>query len=174
MHSFRLPQGRVRDSYGESGEEGGGPSIDLAGTRTVKEILRVVNAKRMGAEIGRRFSATLDPMSGAAAAAPAPTTSGGSAAPAATAPAASDTRKLTQRQNVSDGGVLADAHKATTTPVLGSGNPFEKTVDGGRGGKVEAAADLLARVRGQLERSEQRTKGLMVEHQGVGDIAPPR
>eukprot|EP00752_Nemacystus_decipiens_P014281 g12701.t1 len=177
-------QGRVRDSHGESGEEGGGPGIDLAGTRTVKEILRVVNAKRMGVEIGRRFSATLDPASAAAAAAAAaaPATPAGSAAPAATAPAASststrsDTGKAAQRHIASDGGGLADVPRAATMPLPDSRNPFEKTVDMGgvRGGKVEAAADLLARVRDQLERSEQRTKGLLVERQGIGDIAPPR
>lgn len=140
----------------------------------------MVNAKRMGVEIGRRFSATLDPAS--AAAAPATATPAGSAAPAATAPAASSsssTGKATQRQNASGGrGGLADAHSATMIPPLpGSRNPFEKTVEGGgggRGGKVEAAAELLARVRDQLERSEQRTKGLLIERQGVGDIAPPR
>lgn len=142
----------------------------------MKEILRVVNAKRMGAEIGRRFSATLDP---AFPAALAPATPAGSAAPAATAPAAtapaatSSTGKATQRQKASDGGGLDDARNATMPPP-DSRNPFEKTAGGGRkGGKVEAAADLLARVRDQLERSEQRTKGLPVERQRIGDFAPP-
>eukprot|EP00903_Cladosiphon_okamuranus_P006353 g6223.t1 len=152
-------QGRVRDSHGESGEEGAGPSIDLAGTRTVKEILRVVNAKRMGVEIGRRFSATLNPAS-AAAAPSAPAAPPGSAAPAATAPVASSsnnsrTGKATQRQNASGGGGgdLAFSLSATTMPLSGSRNPFEKVVegDGVKGGKVEAAADLLARVKDQLE-----------------------
>lgn len=135
----------------------------------------MVNAKRMGAEIGRRLSATLE---AAPSAATAPATPAGSAAPAATAPAAnSSTGKATQRQTGSDGGAggLDDAHRAMTMSLSDSRNPFEKTVGGGeRGGKVEAAADLLARVRDQLERSEQRTKGLLVESPGVGDIAPPR
>lgn len=132
----------------------------------------MVNAKRMGVEIGRRFSATLDPASPAATA---PATPAGSAAPAAKAPAAtSSTGTATQRQNASDGG-LVGAHNATMPLPDSRRNPFEKTVEGvGRGGKVEAAADLLARVRDQLERSEKRTKGLQIERPEVGDIAPPR
>lgn len=142
----------------------------------------MVNAKRMGVEIGRRFSATLDPAPAAAASPATPT--GGSAAPAAaTAPSATTSGsagKVPLRQNASDGGGLAAAaaaaHDATMKPLSNSRNPFAQTVEGagGTGGKVEAAADLLARVRDQLERSELRTKGLLVERQGVGDIAPPR
>lgn len=151
----------------------------------MKEILRVVNAKRMGVEIGRRFSASLDPAS-AATAPTAPTTPAGSAAPAAMAPVASSSSmssiisagKATKRQNAGEGGggALVGALSATTMPLSGSRNPFEKIVEGGggKGGKVETAVDLLARVRHQLERSEQRTKRLLVERQGVGDIAPPR
>lgn len=157
----------------------------------MKEILRVVNAKRMGVAVSRRFSATMDPASADAD----PTISPGSAAPAAAAPAATDTAAaapaavgstgaLRQRQTASggdnnrgvSGGASVGEHRAAMPP-LGSRNPFENTGalgGGGRGGKVEAAADLLARVRGQLERSEKRTKGLPVERQGVGDIAPPR
>ncbi len=132
----------------------------------------MVNAKRMGVEIGRRFSATMDPASTSATA---PANAAGSAAPAAAAPAAAgSTRKVTQRQNAVDGSGSASEQNAMT-PLLGSRNPFEKTVGGaGSAGKVEAAADLLARVRGQLESSEQRTKGLPVERQEAGDIAPPR
>lgn len=145
----------------------------------MKEILRVVNAKRMGVEVSRRFSATMDPGSSAdAAAAATPTASAGSAAPAAAAAAASapatagSTGTARKRQTANDGdnnrggpGGASVGEQSAAIPALGGG---------GRGGKVEAAADLLARVRGQLERSEQRTKGLPVERQRVGDIAPPR
>lgn len=192
-------QGRNRDLHGGFGGAGDGPSIDLAGTRTVKEILRVVNAKRMGATVSRRFSATMDPASPAAAAAAVadPTTSAGSAAPAAAAPAAAapaapasalatarGTGAVGKRQTANDGdndrggsgGALVDEHSAPM-PLLGSRNPFESTVvpgEGGKRGKIEAAADLLARVKGQLERSEQRTKRSPDERQGISDIAPPR
>ncbi|CAM9566356.1 unnamed protein product [Ectocarpus fasciculatus] len=175
-------QGRVRDLRAESGGEGGGPTIDLAGTRTVKEILRVVNAKRMGVEIGRRFSATVDPASTSASAAP-NTPAAGSAAPAAAPAASSTTRASAQPRGsvgggrgiggVSGGGVSHGEDNAAI-PLLGSRSPFDKTLEGRGTGKIEAAADLLARVRGQLERSEQRTKGSLVERGGAGDMAPPR
>lgn len=169
-------QGRVRDLRAESGGEGGGPTIDLAGTRTVKEILRVVNAKRMGVEIGRRFSGTVDPASPSAAAAPT-TPAAGSAAPAA-APAASSTKRAAKPRErriggASSGGVSHGEDNATI-PLLGSRNPFDETLKGKGTEKIEAAADLLARVRGQLERSEQRTKASLVERGGASDMAPPR
>ncbi|CAM9461081.1 unnamed protein product, partial [Ectocarpus sp. 13 AM-2016] len=174
-------QGRIRDLRGESGGEGGGPTIDLAGTRTVKEILRVVNAKRMGVEIGRRFSATVDPASPPSAAAPT-TPAAGSAAPVAALAASSTTRAANPREGVGgrrgmggvSGGGVSHGEDNPTIPLLGSRNPFDRTLEGKGTGKVEAAADLLARVRGQLERSEQRTKGSLVERGGPGDMAPPR
>ncbi|CAM9953363.1 unnamed protein product [Scytosiphon promiscuus] len=173
-------QGRVCDLQAVPGAAGVGPGIDLAGTRTVKEILRMVNAKRMGTEIGRRFSATAESTSPAATH---PTTTSGSAAPAAAAPAASSGIGTARHKGNASRGTaakdcsdtpLSSGHNASM-PLLGSRNPFEKTVEGGaRTEKVKAATDLLARVRGQLERSEQRTKGLLVEGRGVSDIAPTR
>lgn len=158
---------------------GGGPTIDLAGTRTVKEILRVVHAKRLGVEIGRRFSATLDPTAEATAA------NSGTAAPAAAAATArressgkAEERTPTAGEGVYGVAALGGGHMMTTKKIIGSRHPFEKTLEegggggGGEVGKIEAAAELLARVRGQLKRSEQRTEGVLIE--GGGGIAPPR
>lgn len=137
----------------------------------------MVNAKRMGAEIGRRFSATVEPASPAATH---PITITGSAAPAPAAPSATGTvRQREKTSGSADIRTVSDTPSIrgtnTSTPLVGSRNPFEKTLEGGaRPGKVEAATDLLARVRGQLERSEQRTKGLLGEGRGVSNIAPTR
>lgn len=161
----------------------GGPSIDLAGTRTVKEILRVVNAKRLSAEIGRRLSATVDSTSPAAAASAA--AAAAAAAAGSTAPAAAVTNVGTgatamvgqeSRGKVRGvGSIGGPAGYNATTPLLGSRHPFEKTAVGAGGaGKVEAAAELLARVRGQLARSEERTKGVPTGAGATLDLAPPR
>lgn len=72
-----------KGSGGGEGSGGGGHKVDLAGTRTVKEILRVVNARRMSFEIGRRLSA----VTGESGNPHAPTTDGKSSV--STAPAAS-------------------------------------------------------------------------------------
>ncbi|CAM9646094.1 unnamed protein product, partial [Choristocarpus tenellus] len=37
----------------------GGHRLDLGGTRTIKEILRAVHARKTSAEVARRFSATI-------------------------------------------------------------------------------------------------------------------
>lgn len=90
-------QGRPRDLHGAQsgggegegtdGGGGGGRTIDFAGTRTVKEILRVVNARRMSVEIGRRLSANaeVDDNNPHTPSAAAGDNGSGSAAPAASA-----------------------------------------------------------------------------------------
>lgn len=161
----------------------------------MKEILRVVNAKRLSVEIGRRFSETVDPSSAmAAAAAAAAAATAGSTAPA---PAASAKKSIevgnkggrgtgnkrggshaTGRGNISSAGSMNDG---SDVALLGtSSHPFESSnaVGGpgagkGRGG-VEAAAELLTRVRGQLERSERRTNKGAAVGGSSSEIAPPR
>lgn len=183
---FLLAQGRVRESragepFGPGGARGG-PSVDLAGTRTVKEILRAVNAKRLSVEIARRFSATVDSASSTNTDATASVGTDGSTAPAAAAAAVGEVgRKTNENMGTAEsteggahGGNSLGRGNYSTQPELHPGNPPEKTERGGRGGKLGAANELLARVRGQLERSEQRTNGAPGER-GVGhDIAPQR
>ena len=189
---FLTTQGRVRESHaGQSFGPGGvrgGPSVDLAGTRTVKEILRVVNAKRMSVEIARRFSATVDSSSSTNTDATASVGTDGSTAPAAadTAAAAHAIGSVGRRksgsmgraESIKDGahagGTALDGHYSTQPEIHPRNQLSEKRERGGRGGKMGAATELLARVRGQLERSEQRTKGAPGER-GVGhDVAPQR
>lgn len=156
----------------------GGPSVDLAGTRTVKEILRAVNAKRLGVKVGRRLSESADPNTSTPAAVPG---SAGSVAPAA-AVAASRAGRGDRGGNIELGssmggrgpGLPSGRKPFATNVPLGLPKPLDKTAGKGGGEKVEAAADLLARVRGQLERSEQRTKGVPGGRGATNDRAPPR
>lgn len=176
-------QGRVRDSqsgqpFGQEGQRSG-LGIDLAGTRTVKEILRVVHAKRLSTEIGRRFSATIE---NSASASPASTTAPAAVAAAAAAaalaassyaPAGPETDSSESiGEQAAIGGkpsLSSRGHSHSSTPA-GSRHQFDK----GGGSKVEAAAELLARVRSQLQQSEERTKGPTSVGRAAGSIAPPR
>lgn len=165
----------------------GGRTLDLGGTRTVKEILRAVNAKRLSDEIGRRLSATADPTSLAAtavAAAASGTARNPSPAPAAAAAhvaiAASKTHQVNSGQGPHRGGTRAVYDRegggrldGTKPAMVKNGREEEISA---KVGKLQAATDLLARVRDQLERSDQRTKAPLPVGGGMAarDMAPPR
>ena len=208
FHFNFLAQERVREPhtgqpFGPGGVKGG-PSVDLAGTRTVKEILRVVNAKRLSVEIARRFSATVDSSSSTNTDATASVGTDGSTAPAAAAASAAaaaaaaaataaaatpaDVAGAVGRgkgENIGiEGNSMGLRGAAPGIPLGGSGRHYSTQPElrqrhlpekleraGGSAGKMAAATELLARVRGQLERSEQRTKGAPG---AVRDIAPQR
>ena len=176
-----MRESQFRQPCGAGGATGG-PNIDLAGTRTVKEILRAVHTKRMSAKAGRRLGTTPANLFSSAAAA-------GSTAPAAVAAAAitataSAATPYPERPETDGAPIFKE--KATRERLIGEGGPapgydkyahgvtrvgFRGTSKEKDGGKVEVAVELLARVREQLQLSEQRTKGA---GSPVKDIAPPR
>lgn len=154
----------------------------------------------MSVEIARRFSATVESASSTNTDATASVGTDGSTAPAAAATAAAGgaavgagasavgafTGKSENNIGIIAGSIeggaahgggggipLGGGGHYSTQPELHVRNlPGKTERGGGSGGKIGAATELLARVRGQLERSEQRTKGASggVSH----DIAPQR
>lgn len=163
-------QGHVRESKLEqpSGKPGGvvgGLNIDLAAPRTVKGILRAVHAKRMNADAGRRLSAIGEPLSTAPASIASPTP-----APAA-AVTATSTDPSPEIPETDEGGKKRNSGMKPRDQVMrrvtdksavharaGSRSGFIDPSKFKGGTNVEAAAELLGRVREQLHRSEQRSE----------------
>lgn len=205
--------GRPQGSSNSGGS--GGHTIDLAGTRTVKEILRVVNAKRLSHEICRRLSANVAQDYDSNSHAP-PTTGADtsvSTAPAATAGMISDGYEVGSGSVASstvgtpagvptllrgsDGGGGDDGGGDGERAFSRGGRDVAAAVlesrggrtgihlprvsaavaggvkSGARGKNIQSATDLLERVRNQLARSEERTRGSGLEVNNGEGVAPP-
>lgn len=172
----------------EADRSGGTQDVDRAGIRTVEEILRMVHAKRMR-EASQRLSLSADD--------PAPSVAGDASgkAPAAAAVAHEDRITVNEGEGYPPPSGPMEPDTAAvfaerTTECKGGtasslpaelAHPWrsEKTASSKK--RMEEAAELLARVGRQLERSAERTQGPDIRRVSAGeldgtvmDLAPPR
>lgn len=176
-------------ALGAEADRGGGTQdVDRAGIRTVEEILRMVHAKRMR-EASQRLSLSTDD--------PAPSIAGDASgkAPAAAVVAHEDRIAVNQGEGypppsgpiepdmAAAVGELTTECKGGTASSLPTEPPHpcrsEKVASSKK--RMEEAAELLARVGRQLERSAERTQGPEIRRVSAGeldgtvmDLAPPR
>lgn len=180
-------QGHVRESQlgQSSGKPGGiedGHNIDLAAPRTVKGILRAVHAKRMSAEVGRRLSAIGEPLSTASASmasttpAPIAAVTATSTDPSPEVPETDEGEEQNSRTKSRDQVIrrVTDKSAAHSSRRARAGSRSEFLDPSKFKGEtnVEAAAELLARVTEQLQRSEQRSESSSTPPGSVSAVSP--